>query len=252
MKLLLFAGTTEGRVLAQRLAHLPLEASLCVATEYGKEVLDALPERFEILTGRMDTEQMESLMRDGYTLVVDATHPYALLVSKNIAQAADCAGLPYLRLLREESNPQVQEKKSCIYLPTLEDCVEQLKGTEGNILLTTGSKDLAKFTSLPGYAERIYPRVLPTEESIQACTKAGFTGKHIIAMQGPFSLEMNLALMHQFAIQVMVTKDGGKAGGFTEKIEAAEKAGIQTIVIGRAPEQGLGMDEVVEYIESRI
>ena len=52
-------------------------------------------------------------------------------------------------------------------------------------------------------------------------------------MQGPFSIEMNEAILRQFDSSYLVTKDGGKEGGFEEKREAAHRNNVQLIVIER-------------------
>jgi precorrin-6x reductase len=120
-----------------------------------------------------------------------------------------------------------------------------LKAVDGNILLTTGSKELTAFTEIPDYETRLYPRVLPAVESIEACLSLGFQASHIIALQGPFSKELNIALMRQFEIKAIVTKDGGKPGGFPEKLDAARELGAEVIVIRRPDEEGLSEDDVI-------
>ena len=85
--------------------------------------------------------------------------------------------------------------------------------------MATGAKELAQFAAIP--PERLYPRVLPTLESIAACEAANIPHRNIIAMQGPFSFALNQAMMEQFHIRWLVTKDGGAAGGFAEKVQAA-------------------------------
>ena len=44
-KLILFAGTTEGRILAGKLAEEGISGVVCAATEYGKELLKEEMER---------------------------------------------------------------------------------------------------------------------------------------------------------------------------------------------------------------
>ena len=97
-----------------------------------------------------------------------------------------------------------------------------MEGTEGNVLLTTGSKELKVFTEIPSYRDRLYARVLSLPSVVETCSEYGFEGKHLIAMQGPFSREMNEAMLRQYQCSYLVTKDSGKAGGFEEKIQAAE------------------------------
>lgn len=105
-----------------------------------------------------------------------------------------------------------------------ESCVQALTDTSGNILLTTGSKELAVFAPLK---ERLFVRVLPGLESIGLCEKAGIRGKQILAMQGPFSEEMNLAMIHQFSIRYLVTKASGAHSGFQENLRQRRKQGLR-------------------------
>ena len=80
MKILLFGGTTEGRLLAERLVGMGHQVTVSVATELGAEILQG---QFcgPVLTGRMDLEAMAKLL-PSYDLCVDATHPYAVKVTK--------------------------------------------------------------------------------------------------------------------------------------------------------------------------
>ena len=95
-------------------------------------------------------------------------------------------------------------------------------------------------------APRLYPRVLPTVAGITACEGAGIPHRNIIAMQGPFTLELNLALMQQFHIRYLVTKDGGSAGGFAEKAQAAAQSGAALVVLRRPEECGETAEEILQ------
>ena len=245
MRLLLFAGTTEGRLLVERLRELPVGGTISVATGYGEEMLKDLPERFTVRVGRLDAGEMLSLMRSGkYRCVVDATHPYAAAASANIRDAATRAGLPCFRLLRGESLTEPHTR-----VESAAAAAETLAGMPGNILLATGAKELAAFRCVPEYIDRMYVRVLPMASSIDDCIALGFRRGHIIAMQGPFSRELNCAILRQFGIAVMVTKDGGVEGGFPEKMQAAADAGVHVVVIARPPDRdGKTLDEVLAAI----
>ena len=120
-----------------------------------------------------------------------------------------------------------------------------LAGCSGNVLLATGAKELAAFAPLS--PERLFPRVLPTREGIAACEAAGIPHRNIIAMQGPFSLALNKALITQFQIRYLVTKDGGAAGGFAEKVQAAADTGAQLVVLRRPPETGETETQILAY-----
>lgn len=176
---------------------------------------------------------MEALMREGYDWVVDATHPYATAATQAIRAAAAGAGLPYYRLGRPASGPATAQ-----YAQSVQQAAAMLAQTQGNILATTGVKELDAYTAIDGYAARVYARVLPTMASIARCEALGFAASHVIAMQGPFSQALNEALMRQLDIRWLVTKDGGDFGGFMAKVDAAARCGAGCIVIGRPPEDG--------------
>ena len=212
-KVLLFGGTGEGRALAEWMAARGIPHTVCVATEYGETLL---PAGAEAHVGRMDSGEMEALMRaGGYSLAVDATHPYAVEVTEHIRAAAEAAGLPVLRLVRQSDGGEL-----CRRAKDMAGAADMLEQMPGHVLLTTGSKELHHFAR-PGLAERCYPRVLPMADSLERCLTLGFPPKNIICMQGPFSRELNVALLRQYHIQTLVTKDTGGYGGFREKAEAA-------------------------------
>lgn len=220
-KVLVFAGTTEGRELAELLADSNIKCSVCVATDYALELMN--DKRLDVHCGRLTEEEMEVLMRDGkFDVVVDATHPYAQIVSQNVRQAADKESISLIRLRRSTESAE----EGFVSFKTHEECSAWLSLQTGNILLTTGSKDLGSYAKNETIKNHLFVRVLPGEESIRLCTANGITGRQIIAMQGPFSAQMNECILREYSIDWMVTKISGHAGGFEEKIEAAKKAGV--------------------------
>ena len=242
-KVLIFAGTTEGRKLAEILAdaneaenhtnRARIACSVCVATDYAREMMDK--DRLDVHCGRLTEEEMETLMRDGgYDVVVDATHPYAQIVSQNVRQAAKRQSIPMIRLRRSTERAD----DDLMTFQTHEACSVWLAKQTGNILLTTGSKDLGVYAADETIKKRLFVRVLPGEESIRLCTAQGITGRQIIAMQGPFSEKMNECILKEYSIDWMVTKISGHAGGFEEKLEAARKAGAGICAILPPTENG--------------
>ena len=212
------------------MAALGAAVTVCVATELGAEE-QGCAEGITVRTGRLDTEEMTALLRNA-DLCVDATHPYATEATRNIRAAAGAAGVEYHRLLRPASTLPAG---SAVFAAAA-DAAAYLQGRPGNILLTTGAKELPAFAALE--PERLYPRVLPTVAGITACEAAGIPHRNIVAMQGPFTEELNVALLRQFRVAFLVTKDGGAAGGFAGKARAAEQCGVQLIVLRRPMEQG--------------
>ena len=164
MKVLVFGGTTEGRLLARELSALGAQVTVSVATALGAEELRGVPP-LTVCVGRKDTRQMREML-PGFAVCVDATHPYAAEASGNIRAACLAAGVPYRRLLR------------------------------------------------------------------------GVPHGNIIALQGPFTRELNEALMRRFDIGYLVTKDGGAPGGFGEKAQAARNVGARLVVIRRPADSG--------------
>lgn len=260
-KVLLFAGTTEGRRLAETLLAVrdpeALEVVACVATEYGREVLEdraqlAKEKNLTILSGRLTEEEMAELMgREGFDVVVDATHPYAAVVTDCIHRACAQTGTAYLRLLREKGAEDTGG--NAVFVESAEEAAEFLNGTEGPVLLTTGSKELSAFTAVADYRQRLFARVLPMAEVVAKCADLGFAGRQLICMQGPFSYDMNAALLRQTKARYLVTKDSGKTGGFDEKLRAAEDLSVCPVIIGRRPEEdGRSWDQVILELSHRL
>lgn len=243
-KLLILGGTTEGRELAETLSQRGYEVTVSVATDYGGELLRGL--NVHVLIGRMNREEMEQhFAQNGYAQIIDATHPYAVIVSQNAQAAAKRCGLLYRRLIRPEGTLGDWWQS----VPDIPAAVEALQSMKGNILLTTGSKDLAAFTAIEGYQERIWPRILASQASLGLALEAGFPSSHIIAMQGPFSAQLNEALIRQFHIHILVTKRSGSAGGFAEKAEAVQRTGIKMLVVERpSAERGETMEEILNTL----
>ena len=245
MKILVFGGTTEGRELTSRLAELGHEVTVSVATDTGEDELCGIAD-IKVVTGRRDASGMEALFHNK-DLCVDATHPYAVEAGKNIREAAERTGVRCIRLLREYTG-ELPEYEGCTYVKDAASAVKAASGISGNILLTTGVKELPFFEGIE--RERLFVRILPVADSLEKCSEAGIPARNIIAMHGPFCEDLNLALIRQFDISCMVTKDGGEKGGFPEKYHAASKAGIKLIVIKRPFEEGFGAKEVIDMINS--
>lgn len=248
-KLCVFAGTSEGRRIVDFLKQQEAHITACVATEYGGELIEP-GENLTVRSGRMDEDEMEELFKEArFDLVIDATHPYASAVTENVMTACLNTQTEYLRLERGgEGTPE-----SAVCFADIPAAVEYLSGTIGNILLTTGSKELGAFSGITDFAERIFARVLPVESSITACREAGLNPAHILAMQGPFSALMNAAMIKSVNAAYVVTKESGKAGGFEEKALAAQKAGAKLVVIGRPESKsaGLSFGETMDFLKKR-
>ena len=244
-KVLVFAGTTEGYEICRFLADHQVRTMGFAATEYGGKSLTE-NEYLTVQTGRLDETAMEQVfIQEKPEMVLDATHPYAAEVTVNICTACEKTQTLYRRVLRESGS---REDKA-VYVESVQAAAQYLDQTQGNVLLTTGSKELAGFTGMKNYQERLYARVLSLPNVMQACAELGFEGKHLIGMQGPFSRELNAAMLRQYRCKYLVTKDTGKAGGFQDKIDAALECDAVPVIIGRPlKEEGMSVKECKRFL----
>ena len=226
--MLIFGGTAEGRQAA--LAH--PGAVICVTSAYARELL---PAEADVRVGRLNREKMRSLLqREQPKKVIDATHPYALQATANIAACCRELGIHLTRVSRPVTPGAWRQEVQ--HVASAEAAALAASKIPGNILLTTGSHTLGIYTAiLP--PERLWVRVLPTQEALRLCAAAGVAASHIIAMQGPFSAAFNAALYDQLDIACMVTKDSGQPGGVEEKVLPALQRDMHVIMIDRPKEE---------------
>lgn len=228
----IMAGTSDAREVAIALkeAGYPLLAS--VVTESGAASISeaGIPVR----VGRLTIAEMTVLLCEKHiSLLVDATHPFAEEASKNAHAAAEQAGIPYVRFERQASEIAQDERIS--FVADYAEAAGLASQHKGVVMLTTGSKTLAVFAKkLLGLPDlRMIARMLPRKDNMERCEQLGIEQKNIVAMQGPFSKELNKALYRQFGVTLVITKESGKVGSVDEKLEAARELGLEVIVIER-------------------
>lgn len=246
---IIFGGTTEGRRLAEFCGEHKIQTVVCVVSEYG-EMLVPESTSVRVIRRALEKDEMEALfVAEKPSLVLDATHPYARVVTENVTQVCQKMGIVWYRVLRK-SELETKNADSIVTVDSVDQAVEWLKSHEGTVLVTTGSKELVKYTAIPDYKERIFARILPDSQALLNSEALGFPRNHMIAMQGPFSLEMNIATMRMTGANYLVTKESGHAGGFLDKIHAAEAVGAIALVIGRPlKETGISLEEACQYLE---
>ena len=246
---IIFGGTTEGRRLAEFCGEHKIQTVVCVVSEYGEMLVPESPS-VRVIRRALEKGEMEALfVAEKPSLVLDATHPYARVVTENVTQVCQKMGIVWYRVLRK-SELETKNADSIVTVDSVDQAVEWLKSHEGTVLVTTGSKELVKYTAIPDYKERIFARILPDSQALLNSEALGFPRNHMIAMQGPFSLEMNIATMRMTGANYLVTKESGHAGGFLDKIHAAEAVGATALVIGRPlKETGISLEEACQYLE---
>ena len=220
-KIVLFGGTTEGRLLTEFLSQNKVPAIVCVATEYGEKVLEYEPPVI-VQPKRLKPGPMRKLFEEEQTeFVFDATHPYATEISKHIKEICDEQGIEYIRVLRESI-----EIEDAVKVSSMEELIDYLK--------------------------RVYLRMLPSPEGMKTCLDLGYPMKNLCGMQGPFSKEFNMAQFKEIGADILITKDSGNVGGFLEKTDAAKECGMEVVVLSRlVNEEGISVEEAKETIRSK-
>jgi precorrin-6x reductase len=244
-EIVLFGGTTEGRAIGELLCKKGVSTLLCVATDYGRALLNPT-QTLRVHTGRLDKPAMEALFqRERPRLVIDATHPYANIVSGNISAACEKSGVLCLRVLRENS-----AGKGCATFFDIGEMVGWINDRPGVVFSALGAKEAVALTAVVGYRERVWLRILPDSAGLLSCLAAGFPARHIICMQGPFSKELNAAMFRETRANILLTKESGKAGGYSEKLLAARACNVATAVLTRPRrETGLTLTELMKRLE---
>lgn len=224
----IIGGTTEARELIDSLGDFN-DYIVTIATEGGKEFLNT----DKIFIGRLNKDQMISFAKDNNIhMIVDLSHPYAKIVSDNAKLVAKELNIEYLRYVRKRTDFNEDE----IYLNSYEECYEFLSNVKSTVFFTTGSKNIRDFEKIRGNNRFIY-RVLPALESIQICNDNNIHMNDIVAILGPFSKDLNKALLKNYKADYCVMKDSGDVGGTLEKVLACRELGIKAIIIGRKEEE---------------
>ncbi|HBE76772.1 MAG TPA: precorrin-6A reductase [Firmicutes bacterium] len=243
--IILIAGTVDARLIIEKLISKPVSLHATVTTDLGAEYLSRYPQLI-IHQGALDYRGMRDLFRLVQpVLVIDASHPFAREVSCNAMAACRDAQIRYLRFEREET---FLAGADITWVSDFEEAAAKTDAIAGNALLTIGSNHLESFARrVENYRERLFIRVLPVKTVLEKCERLGFAAARIIAMQGPFSLEMNLAHMGHCKAGLLVTKESGVAGGNREKLAAAQKLKIPVMMV-RRPQLDYGW--IVQSVES--
>lgn len=241
-------GTKDSRDFLEKFASADKNIIVSTATEYGGKLLEGLP--VKVISEKLPLETMRVFIeKNSIDIIVDMSHPYAFEVSKNAMRAAEEFSIPYYRFEREEIHI-IPDRFS--EFENIDDLVKYCDGLEGNILVTLGSNNIERFAEVKEL-KKFYFRILPKWDMVKKCEDNGILPKNIIAMQGPFSLNMNKAMIEQLNIKYLVTKKGGDTGGEKEKIDACNEKGIEVILLDKPkiqyPNCYNNIDELIKNIK---
>ena len=248
------AGTQDGRELVKMLLENGYDVAASVVSRYGGELLaHACGQKCLINDKPLDEQALQAYMRtQQISLLVDASHPYAANVSRNAMAACSALSIPYIRYERDLTE-LAYDKITVVH--SYEEAAEAASKLGQRIFLTTGSRNLEKFVHNPHLKDaELTARVLPTAEVIALCEGLGIDAGHIVALQGPFSCELNKELFRKYAAQVIITKNSGSIGGTDTKLAAAKELGLPIVLIDRPqlayPCMGHHYEDILSFVQS--
>ncbi len=229
-------GTGDSREITGKLLERTDERIIVTtATSYGEKLLEEYKDRgkgrIETISERLDEKQMKELIISrNITAVIDASHPYAVNVSRSVIKVTGESGVKYIRFERkmlEYGNENIERFSS---LKEMKVYMEKFENR--NILSTLGSNNLAEIKEM-GEKNNLYIRILPTASSVQKAEELGYAPSKIIAIQGPVGKKLNKAILESYNINFLITKESGETGGEREKIDACRECGVTVLVLKR-------------------
>ena len=213
--------------------------------------------RLRRVCGRLDAEGFAALIRaHDMRLAICAVHPYASEARENLRRAADICGVPFLCYLRPESALEdtahtTGQRGAPVFCAEHTQAAQLAAGCGETILLTTGSRNLAPYVAAARAAGvALFARMLDTPESRTALAAAGIAEDNAILARGPFTMAENIAHIRRCGAGVLVSKDGGEAGGMRAKIEAAQACGCRLLIVRRPAYNGESCGIVTELLEA--
>lgn len=219
-------GTSDSLLISDWLTETKQPFILSVATDYGETLAKQHAEN--VFCGRLSKEEMCAKWHsENVQLVIDATHPFATIVSETAMEACKETEIPYIRFERKS-----EQTDDTYLVADIEEACKVATELGQRIFLTTGSKNLPEFVA--GLRNlHIIARILPVSDVIRSAEELGLVADQIIGMKGPFTKEANRTQLEMTGADVLITKESGKQGGFQEKLTAAAELEIPVIVIRR-------------------
>lgn len=234
MNIMVMAGTKDAASIIKKLSKTEgVNILATTTTEYGADIAKSAGAGGVISKGLTEEEIVEIIKNKQIDILIDATHPFAAAATKNAIRASEIAKVRYIRFERPR---EVLNESGLIYkVSSFEEAaskVLELTDRQDNILHLAGVLTL-KYILNKVDSSRVFARVLPSVDSIQMCLDLGLKQANIIAMQGIFSKEFNKALMEEYDISLIITKESGETGGTLPKINAALELGIDIVLVTR-------------------
>ena len=244
-------GTSEGKKFLSLINEYTEDIIVSTATEYGGELLSDYKVK-HINTKPLDKDGLNKLIKDfNIKVLVDASHPYAEIVSKNAMESCKESNIEYIRYERLGALSK-ENSENIIRVKSYEELETVINNIPGNILNTTGSKNIGKILSL-NIENRVIHRILPSWQILKEVLELGVEVSDVVAIKGPIGYELNKGFIYQDNIKAIITKDSGVQGGVLEKLKATTDTNIKLIVIEKTKiEYGQVFnkeEEIVNYLK---
>ncbi|PTM49091.1 cobalt-precorrin-6A reductase [Phreatobacter oligotrophus] len=220
--ILILGGTVEARQLAGRLAQrTDLGVTLSLAGRTAQPAAQPVPVRsggFGGVGGLADY-----LTAQHIDALIDATHPYAAIISRHAAEAAARTGTPILALRRPSWTPVAGDR--WIDVDDVTGAVHALGDTSRRVFLTIGRNEVAAF-AVASQHSYLVRSVDPIEPPL-AVPNATY-----IVARGPFSEADEYTLLKTHRTEFVVSKNSGSDATYG-KIAAARSLGITVVMLRR-------------------
>ncbi len=228
----LIGGTSESAILAKAIIAAKIPCVVTVTTETAKNLYPLSSPLLKIRVGYLDDNTiLPFLQQQQITAILDASHPFAVEISKSAIATATEYNILYLRYERSACET-VDVEDHILHLDSFETLLSGDYLTAKRVMLTLGYRHLHQFQQWQKRST-LFVRILPSIVSLETALTAGFTADRIIAIRPPISVELEKALWQQWNISLVVTKASGKAGGEIVKRQVAAELDIPLIIIDR-------------------
>ncbi|MGL5082626.1 MAG: precorrin-6A reductase [Microcoleaceae cyanobacterium] len=270
----LIGGTHESAELARAIVAEQLSCTITVTTAAAKALYPPESELLQVWVGRLQAEHISAFLnKHQIRAILDASHPFAVEISKLAIITAERYQIPYLRYERPDLKVSSLNESSdhpsrfplepvdnwikaplITYLPDFQSLFTGGYLTGKRVMLTLGYRNLVDFQPWQDQSA-LFVRILPAITSLEAALQAGFTPDRIIALRPPVSPDLEQALWQHWQISLVVTKASGITGGEDVKRWVAARLGIPLIIIQRPevnyPQQTTDLATVLQFCHSK-
>ena len=219
-------------------------------TDYGAKIAESAGATEVISKALKEEDFIDVINEKNIDTLIDATHPFASVATETAISSCQKAGIKYIRY--ERASTILPESDLIIKVATFEEgakkAKELLTNDEDKLMHLAGVMRLATIVNEVD-ANKVVARVLPNNFSISKTQDSGVPAENIIAMQGTYSKELNMALMKEYNVCAIITKESGESGGAENKINAALELEIPVILVMRPEIKELENHSVVRSIE---